>query len=425
MHAFEAVEGEEPTGRVPPPHARHGDPLVPAEVPPEGLGVPGLLLVVELQADGASELLHELVRVDEVELPHALARDARRRGHQPQVRLDLARRGRPLDLDDDLGVVRQRRSVHLADRGGRDRLLLEVEERLLDREAQLRLDDPLDVLHRERRDLVLELAKLDDDVRRHDVGSRREQLAELDEGRPQLVEHLAEASSPIAVGLAVGRAAPVEEVPEAVAGGDTADLGRAAEAALRPVVHRVSVARLGDAVALEQPEPVLELRDAECEILDFLAPRETRARRARSTASSRRAPRRSNSARQEAAVSCTAARIASRVDPDTAREIVRHLVRSLEPEAGPPDAGEEKLGDRAFVVRGLAHRGHSRAAARRRSAGTAVGPSAAALPPALAASQTSRPRRPSPAAGAARAGEGGARSGLRRRAGSGAEPGPS
>ena len=63
-----------------------------------------------------------------------------------------------------------------------------------------------------------------------------------------------------------------------MAGGDAADLGRAAEAALRPVIHRVSLAWLGDAVALEQPEPVLELRDAQCEILDFLSPRETRAR---------------------------------------------------------------------------------------------------------------------------------------------------
>ena len=42
----------------------------------------------------------------------------------------------------------------------------------------------------ERRDLVLQLDQLLDDVGRHDVRTSAEQLAELDEGRPQLVQHL-------------------------------------------------------------------------------------------------------------------------------------------------------------------------------------------------------------------------------------------
>ena len=40
-------------------------------------------------------------------------------------------------------------------------------------------------------DALLEAAELGDDVRRHDVGPRGEQLAELHEGRAELVQHLA------------------------------------------------------------------------------------------------------------------------------------------------------------------------------------------------------------------------------------------
>ena len=77
MGPLEPVEREQPPGGVAPPDARHRDPLVAGEVPPEGLGVSRLLLVVELEPDRPPELVDELVRVDEVELPDALADDDR------------------------------------------------------------------------------------------------------------------------------------------------------------------------------------------------------------------------------------------------------------------------------------------------------------------------------------------------------------
>ena len=82
--------------------------------------------------------------------------------------------------------------MHLADRGGGDRLAVELQEEPLDRLAQLLPDDALDLLVREGAHVVLEPAQLGDDVRRQDVGPHREQLAELDEGRAELVEELAE-----------------------------------------------------------------------------------------------------------------------------------------------------------------------------------------------------------------------------------------
>ena len=82
--------------------------------------------------------------------------------------------------------------MHLADRRRRERLAVELEEETLDREAEVFEDDALDLLVRERAHVVLEAAELGDDVRRQDVRPHREQLAELDEGRAELVEELAE-----------------------------------------------------------------------------------------------------------------------------------------------------------------------------------------------------------------------------------------
>ena len=67
---------------------------------------------------------------------------------------------------------------------------------LLERQAEVLLDDLPRLFERKGRDLVLERLQLEDDVRRNDVRTGREELAELDEGRPELVEHLAQALAP-------------------------------------------------------------------------------------------------------------------------------------------------------------------------------------------------------------------------------------
>ena len=67
--------------------------------------------------------------------------------HQPQdqpevlhVGADGAGDARVLDLDRDVAPVVQRGAVDLADRGGGDRLLVEVGEDLVERLAELLLD---------------------------------------------------------------------------------------------------------------------------------------------------------------------------------------------------------------------------------------------------------------------------------------------
>ena len=206
--------------------------------------MPSLELVVELLADEAGELVDQVVDVDEVERAHALSDQAGGLVEQGDVVLDLIRCVRPLHLDDDLIAVRQHRAVHLADRRRRDRRLAELEERLLERQSQLLLDHLAHLRERERRHVVLEAAELGDDVRGDDIRPRREQLAELDERRTELVEHLAQVPSTLGAGSGlgarldprgprqhVGELVPLEEVAEAVPDRDLGDLGETADLA--------------------------------------------------------------------------------------------------------------------------------------------------------------------------------------------------
>ena len=96
-------------------------------------------------------------------------------------------------------------------------------------EPELLLDHPPDPLEGLGLRRVLQAAQLLEDVRRHHVGTGRQELAELDERRPQLVEHLPHPATPAAArprGLPVLLAAP-EGVAEPVASRHVGDLADA------------------------------------------------------------------------------------------------------------------------------------------------------------------------------------------------------
>ena len=215
---------------------------VAGEVPVQLLRVAALEPVVQLLADRAGELVHDLAHVDEVERPDPLLDDSRGLVEEAEVGFDPLRRAGALHLDRDSVSVRKNRAMDLADRCCCEWLGVELEEETLDRQAELLLDDTFDVLVRERAHVVLEASELRDDVRRQDVRPHREQLAELDEGRAQLVEELAEALASLrgrsledlpvsAPREKVGQLVALEEVAEAVPDGDLGDLRQPAEVA--------------------------------------------------------------------------------------------------------------------------------------------------------------------------------------------------
>ena len=161
------------------------------ELAPQHVGVSTFLVVIELAADRAGELVNHGSHVDEVEGSHALLENAGGLVEQAQIRFDLLGRARALHLDGDRVSVRQHGSVHLPDRGRRHRLFLELEEEPLQRLVEVLLNDAPHLAEGERLDIVLQPAQLADHVGRKHVRSHRKQLTELDEGRAELLEHRA------------------------------------------------------------------------------------------------------------------------------------------------------------------------------------------------------------------------------------------
>ena len=234
LDAHEPLERQHPLAGVRAVHARDGDPRLLGEVAPEDLGVAGLDAVVELAPDRAGELVHHRHRVDE-----------RRAGRRAGAR--SARPGRAALRSDSIWraavgrctLTATRRpfgelgEVHLADRRRRDRHRVEGDEQAVDGRLELGLDTRSISAYGHRRDRVLEQAQLGEDLGRDDVGAGREQLPELDERRPELVEHLAQVAAERGQVLRLDhrrapQRVPLEHEPEPVLGRDLGDLAHAA-----------------------------------------------------------------------------------------------------------------------------------------------------------------------------------------------------
>ena len=248
LDPLEPLERQHSAARVRAVHLGDEHSRVRREVLAEDPGGAGLDPVVELAPDRPRELVDDRDRVDEVQLVDAALHDARNLIEQRKVALDLPGRARALHLDGDLAAAGQLGEVYLADRRRCHRYRVERREQLLDRGPQVLLDHALDVGVRERPNGILELAQLRDDLGRDDVGPGREELAELDEGGAELVEHLAQVPAERRQVLVVdhGRAAkraPLEHEPEAVPRCHLRDLAQPSDglAPLREAGHGAMV----------------------------------------------------------------------------------------------------------------------------------------------------------------------------------------
>ena len=222
--AVDELEHEQPRRREVAVEARHGEPRVRREHLAHALDVLGLLQEVELAPQRLGEVLHERRDVDGAAQRLALERLLGEELEQAEVARDLLARARPLHLDDDVIAVLERRAVHLPDRPGRERRRLDRLEDVLPRHLQLLLHHVDDLRLGQRRDVVLELRQLVDDVGRDEVRPRREDLAELRERRAELLERGAQPPRAIR-----GRRCGARVEPEARE--DARDVRRAAEQA--------------------------------------------------------------------------------------------------------------------------------------------------------------------------------------------------
>ena len=187
-HAVDAFHDHHVGTAVVPVHLRHVEQLRPREIALELRRVRRLAHEVELVDDRALVLAHDLDRTQAMAFARIIASEVREDVHDLEVALDPLAHAGTHDLDDDFLARAQPRRVHLSDRGGGERLVVEAVEHLLGGPAIGALDDEFRVLYRERRHAVLQLGELVRDVGRQQVAPRGQGLAELDEDRAELLE---------------------------------------------------------------------------------------------------------------------------------------------------------------------------------------------------------------------------------------------
>ena len=99
---------------------------------------------------------------------------------------------RPLHLDHDLFAGDEPGRVHLRDRRRRDRLLVEAANTVVERAAEVDLDDGADVVERLGRHPVAQQLELGDQLVGEQPLAARDDLAELHVGRAEVLERLAQ-----------------------------------------------------------------------------------------------------------------------------------------------------------------------------------------------------------------------------------------
>jgi hypothetical protein len=135
---------------------------------------------VQLLDDGLGEQLDEGRRIAECRHRDASHQERRDPCHGLDVAAHEPRDAGTLDLDDDLLAAGQPRRMDLRDRRRGDRRLLQGNEDLRDRPAEVLLDDATDHGERLGRNLVAAALELVDELGRKQPLPRRHDLAELD-----------------------------------------------------------------------------------------------------------------------------------------------------------------------------------------------------------------------------------------------------
>jgi hypothetical protein len=107
---------------------------------------------------------------------------------QAQVALHFFAHAGPLDFNHDFLAAVQPRPVHLPDAGRAQRHVVKLGKQLVERAAQLGLDDEARLGHREGRHVALQLLKLVDEFLGQQVGAVAQGLRQFDEGGAQLLD---------------------------------------------------------------------------------------------------------------------------------------------------------------------------------------------------------------------------------------------
>jgi hypothetical protein len=171
-------------------HLGHDQTVVVRDEPRDQLGVIGLLLEVQLATEVDLELVGDRVELEQLGRLGVARQQPGGRPQERQVHLDLLEDPRATDLDHDVASALEERTVRLRDRRRCKRSGIDACE---DVGTEVSPDHRVDLGEGHRRHLVDEVAELLDVHVGQQVRPRRQELAQLDKGRAELLECLAKA----------------------------------------------------------------------------------------------------------------------------------------------------------------------------------------------------------------------------------------
>ncbi len=167
------------------------------------------------------ELVGERFELQELSGLRVARQQPRGRAQEREIHLDLLDDAGSSHLDDDCPAALHERPVRLRDRGRRERLGIDARE---DVRTEIGLDHGVDLGERHRRHLVDEAAELLDVHVGQEVRPRGEELAQLDEGRAELLQRAPESFRTLTCRVSVTDDADLREHPaESGTAGDPGD----------------------------------------------------------------------------------------------------------------------------------------------------------------------------------------------------------
>ena len=234
---------------------------------------------VELLDDGLREQLDQRGRVGQRGDRDAADQHGCDPTHGGEVAAHEVGNLRALHLDDDVLAGLQRGRVYLRDRRGGDRRAVEAREHLLERLAEVTLDDGTHGFERLGGDLVAQHSELVDELLGEDALTRRQDLAQLDVGGAVLLELLAQPPRQPGARLGLVSRAALADVPageglaeapadrdHAAAGGQQPAAGELGHFGRGGLADPVQAAAPDLRVGLHRPGPVVA-EGAESEVV--------------------------------------------------------------------------------------------------------------------------------------------------------------
>ena len=192
---LDVLHGQHPGRAQPGVHGGDGQRAVGAEVAAEQLHGPRFVLEIQLQGQHPGEVVDQGDQPEGAQPRQGPLQQERQVHQDGQVRLDQLLDSRALDLEGQLLPLAGHGAVDLGDGSAGQGLRIEAGKTTAPFRPQLPDQHRLQALEVQGGRPVLQLLQLRGDLVGQKVGAQAQELAELDEGGPQLLEQQAQAGS--------------------------------------------------------------------------------------------------------------------------------------------------------------------------------------------------------------------------------------